>query len=303
MSCEVVGPDAIASRARELVAARLPGYRVTSVRRLGSGEDHAAVEVNGELVVRFAGSGDAAAVAREAAPLEVVARVSPVAVPAPVFAAPEAGCLAYPRLAGTPLLHLGGGARPRHATAVGAALGELLAALRRVAHAEVADLVEVDDTAPAVWLEEAAELYAAVRAHVPAAHRPAVERFLASRAPSGAGERVLAHNDLGIEHVVVDAQSGRVTGVIDWSDAAIADPARDLALILRDLGPAASRAAAARLPGAGDGSRLDERVWFHARCGAIEDLAYGVRSGRREYATKSLDALGWLFASGASPGG
>ena len=61
MSCEVVGPDAITSRAQALVAARLPGYRVASVRPLGAGEDHAAVEVNGELVVRFAASGDAAA--------------------------------------------------------------------------------------------------------------------------------------------------------------------------------------------------------------------------------------------------
>jgi len=31
-----------------------------------------------------------------------------------------------------------------------------------------------------------------------------------------------------------------VTGIIDWSDAAIVDPAHDFGLLHRDLGPAAS---------------------------------------------------------------
>jgi aminoglycoside phosphotransferase (APT) family kinase protein len=36
---------------------------------------------------------------------------------------------------------------------------------------------------------------------------------------------------------LMDVGVNAVTGIIDWSDAAIADPARDLALIYRDLGP------------------------------------------------------------------
>lgn len=281
---------------------QLPGYRVESVRSLGSGQDHAAVEVNGELIVRFALSArtpaGAAATAREAALLAVVARVSPLRVPVPAFSVPEQCCLAYPKLPGTPLLERPRAWRERHAVAIGASLGELLAALHRLPPAAAAELVdvEVDDTPPDVWLREAVELYAAVRSRVPPQHRPALEAFLATSAPPVGRQPVFSHNDLGIEHVLVDAATGQVTGVIDWSDAAFADIARDFALILRDLGPPGLHAATARDPAAGADGRLGERVWFHARCAAIEDLAYGAQTGRSEYESKSLDALSWLFA-------
>ena len=86
---------------------------------------------------------------------------------------------------------------------------------------------------------------------------------------------------------------GEVTGIIDWSDAAICDRAHDFGLLLRDLGPGALDATLASY-----GTKIDiERAWFYARCAAIEDLNYGVETGRDAYRTKTLDALSWLFAS------
>jgi aminoglycoside phosphotransferase (APT) family kinase protein len=102
----------------------------------------------------------------------------------------------------------------------------------------------------------------------------------------------LAHNDLGIEHVLVDPETLQVTGVIDWADAAIADPARDNALLYRDLGPAALEACAR-----GADEAVLGRARFHARCGLLEDLAYGLEENRRPYVDKSLLALTWLFAA------
>jgi aminoglycoside phosphotransferase (APT) family kinase protein len=108
---------------------------------------------------------------------------------------------------------------------------------------------------------------------------------------------VFSHNDLGIEHVLVDPHSGQVTGVIDWSDAALCDRASDFGLVLRDLGAGALHAALARYTRGG--ACIHARARFYARCAVIEDLAYGLDSGRAEYAAKSRDALGRLFASGA----
>jgi aminoglycoside phosphotransferase (APT) family kinase protein len=42
---------------------------------------------------------------------------------------------------------------------------------------------------------------------------------------------VFSHNDLGIEHVLIDPGTWTVTGIIDWSDAAIVDPAIDFGLL------------------------------------------------------------------------
>ncbi len=57
--------------------------------------------------------------------------------------------------------------------------------------------------------------------------------------------------------MLVDPDTWEVTGIIDWSDAAIVDPAYDFGLLYRDLGP---------------------------------------RARRRAYVDKSLAALEWLFA-------
>ena len=171
-----------------------------------------------------------------------------------------------------------------------ARLGQLLAVLHAVPPERVADFAEVDDTPPAEWLAEAAQLWPAVSRHVPAAYHPAVETFLAAPPPAPASTLVFSHQDLGIEHVLVGPDPGTVTGVIDWSDAAIGDPARDFGLILRDLGPAALTAALRR----GDPD-LVRRAEFYARCGLIADLAHGTDTGRTEYVDKSLTGLTWLF--------
>ena len=135
--------------------------------------------------------------------------------------------------------------------------------------------------------------YVAVVDHVPAEYRPTVEAFLTAPPPAPSGHNVFSHNDLGIEHVLVDPENGEIGGVIDWSDAAITDPAYDLGLVLRDLGPVALDAALASYTRVGVG--LPERAAFYARCSVLEDLRYGVEEGRQTYAEESLRSLAWLF--------
>jgi aminoglycoside phosphotransferase (APT) family kinase protein len=280
---------------RRVLADRLPDRRARVVTPLGEGLDNVTYDVDGELVVRFARDPDPELLDREARLLAAVARVSPLPVPEPVLAVPELGCLAYPRLPGTPLLHL---PRPPHRRSVARDLGRFLAALHAVPTAEVAGLAGADDTPLAGWRQEAAAAYRAVAAHLPAAHRPRVEAFLDAAPPDDAphAAAVFTHHDLGIEHVLVDPDTWAVTGVLDWSDAAIADPAHDFGLILRDLGPEALDAAlAAHGTTASDDSALRDRAAFHARCGLLEDLAYGLDTGRRAYAGKGLTALARLF--------
>src|SRR2546429_354982 len=270
-----------------VVAAHLPGYEVHTVGRLGAGQDNIAFEVNGELVVRFGKDPDPDRVAREARLLAAVAAISPLPVPEPVFTAPARGCLAYRKLPGRPLLEVPVG--PAHTRAIAAALGGLLAAL----HAAPFHFVGTDNQPLAEWRREAAQCHAAVADRVPAIHRPAVAAFLETAPPDGGYGLAFTHNDLGIEHVLIDPDTWTVTGVIDWGDAAMADPASDFGLIYRDLGPAALDAAlhgyGIEVPG------LRERAVFYARCSVFEDLAYGIETGHDRYVDKSVAALSWLF--------
>ncbi|GAA2086846.1 phosphotransferase family protein [Actinomadura alba] len=290
----------IEEQVRDAVRTGVPDLRVGSVAHIGEGVDNLAYEVNGELVVRFSKEPDpvrrAELISAEAELLAAIAKISTLPVPEPVFTDPERGCWAYPKLPGVPLLDLPPAQRLVHGPAVAAALGSLLAALHAVPIEEMARFVGPDEVPPAEWRDEAAENYAAVFSEIPAVRRTHVEAFLAAPPPPGAGALVFSHNDLGIEHVLVAPATGAITGVIDWSDAALVDPAYDFGLIHRDLGPAALAAALSGYP-VGDPAALRERAVFYARCTLLEDFGYGLQTGLTAYTAKSLMALEWLFSA------
>lgn len=240
------------------VIRRLAGEgRVTPV---AGGLDHRAYTVGAGLFARVGPGAEA-----EAALLEAVAPRVPLPVPVPVAVDGAAGCLVLPRLGGRPLLE-----RPRAERRWFApALLEFAAAV----HALDVDAPD-DDTPPAAWLDEAHETWPEVRAAVPVRLHAWVEAFLARAAPEP-GARCFIHGDLGAEHVFADGD--RITGVIDWSDAAIGDPAIDFGRLARDLGVDAG-----------------ERARFYAVCTALEDVAFG----REPYVANAIAALEDLAARG-----
>lgn len=221
---------------------------------LDGGLDHRAYAVGERWIARF---GDG--VEAEAALLEAIAPRLPLPVPAPVAAEP--GCAILERVPGRPLLELPRPERGRYAPA----LREFVRAL----HALDVD-APVDDAPPEEWLEEARATWEQVRSEAPGLEPRLV-------APPPAEQPVFIHGDLGAEHIFV--HEGRVSGVIDWGDAAYGDPAIDHGRLLRDVGPAA---------GAG------ERARFYALCTAIEDLAFGLETGRDAYRDNALEALAAL---------
>jgi aminoglycoside phosphotransferase (APT) family kinase protein len=212
----------------------------------------------------------------------------------PVFVDPEHGCLAYRKLHGVPLLdlvHGPGSAGELDLSTVVDAIGGFLAALQAAPVAEFTGLVEVDHLGMAEWRDEAAEQFAGIAGAVDPVLVPAIRSFLAAPPPAGLAvdALVFSHNDLGAEHVLVDPSTGAITGVIDWSDAAIVDPAYDHGLLYRDLG----EPALARCP-----SALRERAVFFARCTVFEDFAYGLERGIDTYLRESRAAMAHLFARG-----
>ena len=274
-----------------VVGRHLAGYEVRSVVRLGGGLDNVVYLVNGELVVRGSREVDPAGTRREAELLGVVAGFSSLPVPELVFVDVEAGVLAYRKLPGVPLL----GHPVAEPARLAAPLGEFVGRLHQAPLAEMERLVPRDHHPPPAWLEEAERDYRDVVGHVPAAARPLVEAFLGSPPPPEPTALAFCHNDLGSEHVLVDVQTTTVTGVIDWTDAAIADPAYDLALLRRDLGLEFLDLMLAHYGEPWDDAD-SERARFYARCALLEDLAYGVRTGARLYAEAALAHLDPTFA-------
>jgi hypothetical protein len=255
-------------RARRALTECLPFLRDAEMSPLGQGTDHMAFRV-GDYVVRV---GNQEETTGEGALLDHVRPRVTLAVPEPLYA--RGGVMIYPWLPGSPLL--GRELPPGGA----AALGGFIRQLHDIPLGLVGGLVPHDLADPADWLvglSGAPEWLASIRADLP----PAAASF------------VFCHADLGAEHILADGET--ITGVIDWSDAAITDPALDFARIYRDFGPLALDAALdayGGLPGA------FPRIRFFARCAAIEDIAWGQRIGDERYVQAGMAALTWLFPSG-----
>lgn len=232
-------PDEVA----RVIAARCPGWAAETVEFLGEGDFFTAYLVNGGWVFRIAKHAEAAAsLRREACLLPRLADRFDLRIPSPqvvsVDARPE--LIAYPVLPGPELmpenyLRLAEAARERCA-------GQLATFLRQL-HAI--------DPAPARECGVEARDYRArygdvlqrARRHLfgrlGEPERASVEReiaaYLSSDEPSSYTPALL-HGDLSPGHVLYDPRAGLLTGVIDFGDVMIGDPAWDLVFIYEDYG-------------------------------------------------------------------
>ena len=157
----------------------MPELLDPDIVELGCGLDN-AVYAAGDLVLQV---GDGGSVGREARLLETVASHVSTPIPKPRFVDEDAGVLGYELIAGQPLL----GRSPP----AGAAqrLGRFLRDLYAIDPATVVDLIPTEDAEPDAWLDGLDG-------------PPDLVRILHATRPRPSPERVLAHADLGAEHIL-----------------------------------------------------------------------------------------------------
>jgi aminoglycoside phosphotransferase (APT) family kinase protein len=114
--------------------------------------------------------------------------------------------------------------------------------------------------------------------------------FEKERHPAHCASPVLVHRDLAAEHILLNERTGKLSGIIDWSDISISDPAVDLAgayhwggeqfvhalLSVYDRQLTEDSLRCARLLGA---------------CRGVGDIRFGLQMHRQEYVSAGLRAL------------
>ncbi|MEV0634288.1 aminoglycoside phosphotransferase family protein [Streptomyces sp. NPDC050619] len=244
------------------------------LRPVTGGREHFTWWVGARHVLRLAPDRKAAArLRRELRLRDLVRPHLPVAVPTSVAHGEWAPGLAYTLDTRVP----DGSGEEHDVSALGEAdLAALLTGLREVPVRQ-AEALGVPRVAPR-------SLEALRREAVRAAERLGAAdefdpgRLLQLAAPAAVqlaaqpGSAVLVHHGLTGEHLVVSAD-GRVRGVLDWSEAAVGDPAEDIAGLALAVGsPPAVRAATL----AGYGARPCLRGLWLARCDTVVRLAAGL---------------------------
>lgn len=234
--------DLSAGEVRRLVAEQF-GLRDAQVAPLASGWDSDAYLVDGRFVFRFPRRAEVVPhLETELEVLPLLARRLPVAIPRPRFVGvpserfpfPFAG---YPRLPGT-------AAEEARKIDRDAVLDQLVAALAAL-HATPIEgpIARVEGWGFDPWKESAGYVdRMGLRREPPVAR--ALD-WLAGRPPP-TGERVLLHGDLGMEHVLVDESTSRVTGILDWGDLTLGARSLDFPGLLMWAGAEALTRALAR---------------------------------------------------------
>lgn len=266
--------------------AELPGH----VRLVQDGWDSLVALVDDRWVARVPRTAHTAARARtELALLALLAERLPVAVPEPVKTCDEHGSLLSRYIPGRPLERLGDPAAAQH---LGASLAAVLSELHNTPLAQVRKM-GVEDLSGDRWGEAYRAICERFKARVvallPSPEALAGQRlldWLVERASDPTVAGALVHRDLGSAHVLCNA--GRLTGIIDWTDACVGDPAIDLAWLLHGTPRPLAPAVEAALEVDAD---VRERSRRYYQLGPWFEVEYGLENGRDELVASGLRGI------------
>ena len=286
--------------AATIVGAQFPELAPARAIYLNEGCDSSAFVINNAWVFRFPKRAEIdQQLLIETRMLSVLEERSPLPVPAFRFHGRPSSqfpfhFVGYARLPGMPGIRLDPERVPFDAVAV--TLGRFLTWL----HAVPLDVPEslgvpryplemlLDEIGP-----EALDDFEFVASVAPDAPLDEWRAFLIARSGTGSLLRpaaALVHNDFAAEHLLLDPASYDVTGVVDWSDAAIGHPVADLAGVFHWGGEHFMNAVLQSYAGAVDATFI---AWarYLAACRGAGDVAFGVLHNRREYVRAGLRAL------------
>ena len=146
--------------------------------------------------------------------------------------------------------------------------------------------------APEMWRRAGTCLDAVRAAAAPALARRAEQFSLRTDLlpPVSRGPLCVAHNDLSAEHILLDAETHLPSGVIDWTDVRIVDPAIDFAGLCNWLGEDFVKKTLEHYGGEADDG-LVRRARFIAACFGFIDVHYCHLTAKPEALARGLRAL------------
>ncbi len=264
---------------------------VESIVRIDEGWTNVVLEANGKWVFRFVRDRSNTQLAVEQAFLPQFKEHSPLPIPEIRYSG--ADFIAYEKIEGVKFSEsvfrsLGRRERTSHA----AALGDFLSCLH-------AFLFEHRDLKPAPFggCDFWEELWPAAAPHLRSDLRKQAEgyfRLALSRIASAAYPTVVTHSDFGTSNVLIDVAGSKLTGVIDFGDISLRDPAADFAAFYRRFGKrfAEDMVQAYRLP---LGEDFWTRVDFHSKRKLFFVLFFALNHGFEEHVAGLVSAIETQF--------
>lgn len=223
--------------AQATIGSQFPQIDVSRLEPLGRGWEFDVYLTADGWVFRFPRRAEYATIFdRERSVVELVApRLEPVSLPRVELVGAPGPDFPYP-FAGHRLV---AGVRADHpdfapAPTLGTELGKALTAIHSVPCEEARAIgVEPDEDGSREWFREALEARGSLRGLGSSIDRAMgwLESVVTVPGPYPGPVRFI-HNDLCPDHLLIDPESGSLVGIIDWTDAALGDPALDLVVFV-----------------------------------------------------------------------
>ena len=284
----------LAEEYRQIIAACFPKLAIDSCAIHSQGWDSVAVVVNENVIFRFPKRHDVEPqylIERQLLP--ALAGALPLPVPDVAFFWP--GGAAHPGVFMGH--HLIGGQQlaiehltPERAPGLARQLGQFLSALHRFP-VEQATQLGVPAGDRETWRQRYLNQYQQIQSRVlpllgQAARARIVRDWQAFLGGDARFPTTLIHHDLASEHILYVAP-GTISGIIDWGDAAIGDPAIDFTGLLADYGEGFTEQVLAHYGGALDPFFRD-RMRFYREAMPLNTVLFGLDTGQEQYVREGL---------------
>lgn len=281
-----------------------PLIAIRTVVPITRGWDSFVLEINDELIFRFAMREDVEVRFRKEIQLLPVLEQA-LSTPIPHFDYIGRGDTEHPysfvgyhRLEGTPLENES--ISDEQLTALAPALGKFLSELHRFPTQQAAQL-GVENCTAAQWREMYRERYIDIQqrvlplldAELRTQSEQLWEGFLDTKT-NFTFQPVFIHGDLGCEHIFCDPAHACLTGVIDWGDSIIGDPALDFVGLHWGHGQTFMERVLENYSGTID-SAFFQRMDFYLRYQPFSELLYGAYSNNEEFLTQGKSGLQAMF--------
>lgn len=296
------------SLAQKSIREQFPEVKCAEARLLSQGCDFWTFEIDGRWVFRFPrGPQEEESLLKEFSLLDELAEGAPLPVPRYCFRGEPSEMFphhfgGYEKLPGEPGMCL----EPREAT-----LDELAHELGRFLNwlhghnPEHAVAIGVPRTGPhetlAMSRRWALGDLPAVGKALPSHLREACADFLSDDArlpPEYDGPPRLLHHDYDADHVLIDPAAGRATGIIDWGDACVGDPAWDFARMWAWQGEEFVSAMMREYEHPLDAGAW-ERIRYPCAWLGLANFSHGQRTGQTQYVEHGMQCLHRVFGEDA----
>lgn len=256
-------------------------HPVAPLKRLGSGFFSVAVETGSGVVFRL---GLIAEVHErhimETALLPWLSGLLPLPVPRPEWTIPPGewfphGGMGYRKLSGVPLT--ADILARADQDAIASQLGNFIYALEQIPAAEaIARGAPGPDSLATGWQRTRDAVLPVLRPLLDDKEYGQVTRFWEDllHDPGMRFEPVLTHGDLGDNNILIDVDTSRVTGILDWEWMSVGDQAQNFRGVYRDPNPGFDRRVFAAFEAAG--GRLDEGIEYRLQRDRQVSTFYGI---------------------------